>query len=227
MGRYSKFSPEFKLKCVQEFIDGDSAIQISQRYNIPGNSTVKDWYQKYRIAGATGLVTSPQNKIYPSEFKQKVILEYYSGNLSLSQLCIKYQISSVSVLRCWLKADNISPDNGETEMADQKKKKHTAKKFTEEQKGEAVKWCLENNRNYQETADRFGCSYTQIYTWVKKVSQQGLQALEDRRGKRRPEADLTSEERSARRIKQLEAENELLRRENLLLKKLEQIERKW
>ena len=63
-----------------------------------------------------------------------------------------------------MKADTISPNKGGTIVAN-RKKKQSAKSFTKEQKIEAVKWCLENDKDYQKTAHHFGCTYTQIYNW--------------------------------------------------------------
>jgi len=225
MGRKSKFSPEIKLECVQQYISGVGSAELCKQYGILDSKTITKWVGIYRRDGAAGLITPSVNKRYSSELKQKVIAEYRSGQASLSQLCLKYHISAVSVIRRWLKGDTISPCKGGTKTPN--RKKNSAKSFTKEQKIEAVKWCLENDKDYQKTAHHFGCTYTQIYNWVRKAASQGNEALEDHRGKRKQEADPTNEEMASRRIKQLESENELLRRENLLLKKLEQAERKW
>ncbi len=47
----------------------------------------------------------------------------------------------------------------------------------------------------------------------------------DRRGRTKPEDELSEEEKLKRRIQQMELENELLRADILFLKKLEEIER--
>ncbi|VXB14362.1 hypothetical protein EXIGUO8H_10599 [Exiguobacterium sp. 8H] len=54
----------------------------------------------------------------------------------------------------------------------------------------------------------------------------GAEALLDRRGRTKPEDELSEEEKLKRRIRQMELENELLRADNLYLKKLEEIERR-
>ena len=41
-------------------------------------------------------------------------------------------------------------------------KRRKAKKFSLAQKEEAIKWCIDHDRNYHETADKYGCSYQQI-----------------------------------------------------------------
>jgi transposase len=61
---------------------------------------------------------------------------------------------------------------------------------------------------------------------VKKLEVSGEEALKDRRGRTKPQAELTEEEKLKLRIQQMERENERLRAENLFLKKLEEIERR-
>lgn len=79
------------------------------------------------------------------------------------------------------------------------------RKTTIEERGEIVKYCIEHNRNYKETADICDVSYSQVYSWVKKYDANGEEALTDKRGchKTDDEAD----------------ESELLRRENARLKR--------
>ena len=55
----------------------------------------------------------------------------------------------------------------------------------------------------------------------------GEDGLNDNRGKRRKEEELTDFEKAQRRIKQLEHELLLKERENELLKKLEEFEKGW
>jgi len=100
------------------------------------------------------------------------------------------------------------------------------RKTTFEERLEIVKYCLENGRNYQQTAEQFQVSYAQVYGWIKKYDTGGAEALVDRRGRTKPEDELSEEEKLKRRIQQMELENELLRADILFLKKLEEIERR-
>ncbi|WP_332282431.1 helix-turn-helix domain-containing protein, partial [Bacillus thuringiensis] len=85
--------------------------------------------------------------------------------------------------------------------------------------------CLENNKNFQMTADMYDVSYQQVYQWVKKYNNGGDEALKDRRGKKKEEQELSPEEKVKLEMKKLERENERLRAENAFLKKLEELER--
>ena len=78
------------------------------------------------------------------------------------------------------------------------------RKTTIEEKKEIVKYCLEHNRNYKETASIYEVSYNQVYSWVKKYDDKGENGLLDKRGHHKTDDEVD--------------ELEKLRRENLRLK---------
>ena len=59
-----------------------------------------------------------------------------------------------------------------------------------------------------------------------EYEKDGEEALQDRRGRTKPAEERTPEDELRLKIQQMERENERLRAENLLLKKLEEIERR-
>ncbi|MGN1115244.1 MAG: hypothetical protein ACI4TH_01605 [Candidatus Ornithomonoglobus sp.] len=64
-----------------------------------------------------------------------------------------------------------------------------------------------------------------MYSWVRKYEDKGIDGLVDRRGKAKPENELTDEDRLKANNKMLEAEIDRLKMENAILKKLQEIER--
>ena len=95
---------------------------------------------------------------------------------------------------------------------------------TKDERKEMVLYCISHGKNYMECIAKFGISYQQIYTWVKKYEQSGFNGLEDRRGRRKPEEVLTELEKAQRRIKDQDAEIRMLRMKDDFLKKVEEIE---
>ena len=86
------------------------------------------------------------------------------------------------------------------------------RKTTIEEGKEIAEYCIEDNRNYKETASVYDVSYSQVYSWVKKYDETGEDGLIDKRGHHKSDDELS--------------ELELLRRENVRLKKkLEEQER--
>ncbi|MDT2242374.1 helix-turn-helix domain-containing protein [Paenibacillus larvae] len=43
----------------------------------------------------------------------------------------------------------------------------------------------EHQHNYAQTADKFQVSYQQVYSWTNKYLTSGVDALQDRRGKKK------------------------------------------
>ncbi|EAG4326530.1 hypothetical protein CAV89_15120 [Listeria monocytogenes] len=100
------------------------------------------------------------------------------------------------------------------------------RKTTFEERVEIVKACLTNEKDYKTTAVQYDVTYQQVYQWVRKFEEGGEVSLQDRRGRTKPTGERTPEDELRLKIQQMERENERLRAENLLLKKLEEIERR-
>ena len=94
-----------------------------------------------------------------------------------------------------------------------------------EERIEIVGHCIANNKDYGKTIEQYSVSYGQIYNWVKRYEEDGVDGLADRRGHRKDEASMGEAEKLHAQLKLKEAENLRLRMENELLKKLEALER--
>ncbi|SDZ40886.1 Helix-turn-helix domain-containing protein, partial [Proteiniborus ethanoligenes] len=99
------------------------------------------------------------------------------------------------------------------------------RKTTYDERIEIVKYCIENQNNYADTAQHFQVSYPQVYSWVTKYENHGIEALQDKRGKRKSEDEMSEVEKLRAENKLLQAENRRKQMEIDFLKKLEEIER--
>lgn len=98
--------------------------------------------------------------------------------------------------------------------------------YTLEERVQIVKEHLEDGKTISELAVEHGLGYRLVYDWVKKYQTKGLAGLEDRRGQRTASQEpRTPEEELRVRIAQLERENDLLRLECDLLKKVKELGR--
>lgn len=97
---------------------------------------------------------------------------------------------------------------------------------TYEERVEIVKYCIEHQNNFGETAQKFQVSYQQVYTWVTKYEKDGVGALQDRRGKRKPQDEMSEVEKLKAQNKLLEAEIRRKQMEIDFLKKLDELERR-
>ncbi|KXU11072.1 Mobile element protein [Streptococcus gallolyticus] len=97
---------------------------------------------------------------------------------------------------------------------------------TFDERVEIVNFTIAHNKDYQAAIEKYGISYQQVYSWVRKFEQEGSQGLLDRRGKGlETKPNLTPEEKLQLKIKQLEERNRYLEMELGLLKKLDDINR--
>ncbi|MGC4018750.1 MAG: helix-turn-helix domain-containing protein [Muricomes sp.] len=201
----SPHTPEFRAKVSQEYIDGlGSYDYLSAKYNI-GCKTLKEWVGKYRIHGVAAFSDKAGNTSYSSDFKTVCVNAVLSGEGSVDDIVAKYNISSSKVLRNWIECYNA---NRELKDYDPKREVYMAearRKTTIEERKEIVEYCLKHNRDYKETSSIYAVSYSQVYSWVKKYEAYGEESLSDKRGRHKTDDEVD--------------ELELLRRENLRLKR--------
>lgn len=100
------------------------------------------------------------------------------------------------------------------------------RKTTFEERISIVEDCIANGRDYAETAVKFGVSYQQVYTWVRKYDRNGLDGLRDGRGRRKPESEMSELERIRYENRMLKAQLTQQQMEIDFLKKLEELERR-
>lgn len=229
MGRKAKYTYEEKLKACEEYISGtSSASEIAERLRMGtrGQVRVRLWAKQYQANGPEILRETKTNKSYTKEFKLQVVEEYLSGSGSLEDLQVKYGIRSLEQIRQW-----ISKYNSHEELKDYDPHPEVymtkRKKTTLKERQEIVQYCLDHNKDYKGTASKYDCSYAQVYRWVRNYEAGGDEGLTDNRGKRKKEEELTDLEKAQRRIKQLEYQLLLKERENELLKKVDEFERRW
>lgn len=220
----SPHTPEFRAQVSQEYLDGYGSYDfLATKYNI-GSKTLKQWVAKYRIYGIEAFTVKQGNSTYTGEYKVMCVKAVLSGEGSIDDIVAKYNISSRHVLRHWIMKYNA---NRELKDYDPKKEVYMAtsrKKTTIEERKEIVKYCINHERNYKDTAISFDVSYSQVYSWVKKYDVNGEEALTDRRGRHKADDEVNELERLRRenfRLKcQLEEKNMLTE----LLKKVKELE---
>ena len=218
-------SLEDKLKIIKALEDGNYSIyELESIFNV-NNLSIYDWVYKYEKYGVNGLKEASTWRRYSKDLKLKAVKDYLSGEFSIREVTRKFEIPSTSTLRGWIKKYNSHRELKDTSKG-RKNSMTKGRKTTWNERVQIVLDCLENGKDYQKTAEVFEVSYQQVYQWVKKYEDGGDEALKDKRGRNKVEAELTPEEKIRLEMKRLERENERLRAENLFLKKLEEIERR-
>ena len=183
-----------------------------------------EWRHRYELYGIEGLEIRTQNKSYSADIKIQAVQDYLSGNGSQRQIIDKYKISSRTQLMRWIQKYNnhssFKSNKGGGNPAMIK-----GRPTTWQERIDVVLYCLSRNFDYQGTSQNFQVSYQQVYQWVKKYESGGVNALRDGRGRKRELGELSETDKQKLDVRKLESENERLRAENALLKKLQELER--
>ena len=164
------------------------------------------------------------NKQYSKELKTKAVQEYLAGKGSYRTICKKYEISSTKRLRDWIKVYNGHKEFRELHGSGKEIYMTKGRKTTQQERAEIVAFCIEHGKNYPLTIEKYGVSYQQIYLWVRKYEEKGVDGLVDKRGRTKPIEEMTEIEKLRAENRLLQAKNLNLEMENAFIKKLRELE---
>ncbi|EEP56269.1 helix-turn-helix domain-containing protein [Clostridium butyricum] len=220
-----RISNEVKLITVKNITDNRVSLRDAARSLGVAYQSIQKWITIYKGFGIEGFNKRNGNHKYTSELKEQAVTDYLSGNSSLMDICIKYKIRSHNQLLNWILKYNshnklkASETGGINIMI-------KGRTTTYKERIEIIKYCIENENNYAETAEKYRVSYQQVYSWIRKYQTQGIEALQDGRGKRKKESEMSELEKLKAKNKLLEAENRRQLMEIEFLKKLDEVERR-
>jgi transposase len=221
----NKFTSKQKLDIVKEYLSGNTSfMKLGNKYGID-ESSIRQWLAKYKSFGDEAFEFGSTNENYSAEFKKKVVTAYLNGEGSYRDLAIKYKIHADSTILKW-----VSQYNNHVELTDSKTEgaynmvNIEGRKTTCEERISIVEYCIENQNNYAGTALKYQVSYQQVYQWVRKFKEKGIDGLQDNRGRTKPIDEMTELEKLRSENRLLQAENKRMELENEFLKKLDEIE---
>ena len=166
---------------------------------------------------------SHKNKKYSTELKLQAVTDYLTGKGSYETLRKKYEILSTRQLRNWVKWYNGHREFKERSTGKGEIYMTKGRKTTQEERAEIVAFCIEHNKDYGLTVETYNVSYQQIYAWVRKYEEGGVDKLKDNRGRTKLVEEMTEVEKLKAEMKILEAKNRLLEIENAFIKKLQEL----
>jgi transposase-like protein len=222
----SRISPEVIIAAVKRCVSGESSYTEEMKLLGVPKQTLQDWIRKYETFGIEGFLPSGNEK-YSKGTKERAVNAYLNGEGSQAYICRKFKIKDRKTLRTWIKVYNshreLRPSRGRGSDIYMTKGRNT----TYEERVEIVSYCIEHGNDYVATIEKYGVSYQQIYSWVRKYKEKGAEGLVDKRGKRKLESEMTELEKLRAENRMLEARNKRLELECAVLKKLEEIEGRW
>ena len=164
-----------------------------------------------------------KQKKYSKELKLQAIKSYLNGEGGLWTISKKYGIVHCEQLRRWVLWYNGHKEIKGSSCAKGEVYMTKGRKTTQEERAKIVAFCIEHNYDYGLTVETYKVSYQQIYSWVRKYEEGGMDKLEDNRGRTKPVEKMTEIEKLKAEMKILEAKNRQLEIENEFIKKLQEL----
>ena len=164
-----------------------------------------------------------KNKKYSKEQKMQAEQSYLNGEGSLREICKKYKISDKHILQNWILWYNGHREFKERSNAKGEIYMTKGRKTTQEERAKIVAFCIEHNYDYGLTVETHKVSYQQIYAWVRKYEEGGVDKLKDNRGRTKSVEEMNEIEKLRAEMKILEAKNRQLEIENAFIKKLQEL----
>ena len=225
MGQHSKYSFEMKLAAVTKYLEGSCSTESIARSLGTNGTRIVEWVALYQALGADGLKTSPKLSTYSAETKHNAVSDYLSGKGTLREIQKKYGIRSDKQLRNWIMKYN-GHENQKTSFTGGNSSMAKGRKTSYEERVQIVTYCIEHGMDYAQAAEKYQVSYQQIYQWTRKYQSNGAEGLIDKRGKRKPENEMSELEKLRAENKILQAEKRRAQLEVAFLKKLDEVERR-
>lgn len=99
----AKYSTEFKMKLVNEYLEGNIGYkELAKKYNIPDKTVIQKRVSAYKIQGYDGIKVSRRNNSYSLDFKLNVVNLYLTGEMSYQSLANELKINNPSIIARWV-----------------------------------------------------------------------------------------------------------------------------
>jgi transposase len=213
-----------KLEAVERYKRGEgSQDSIAREYGVR-KASFRQWIANYEAMGPSGLAAVHSNNRYSMELKVAAVEAYLRGDGSQVEICKRHNIRSRAQLQDWIMLYNghkeLRAIGGQGRGIYMTKGRLT----TLDERIELVSYCIAKGKDYGAAIAKYGVSYQQIYSWVRKYEAKGVEGLIDNRGKRKLLDEMTEVERLRAENKILKAKNEQKDMEIAVLKKIREIE---
>ncbi len=218
--------PNIKIQAVEEYLSGKGSCRsIARKYGVT-KTPFKRWVTKYQVFGKSAFIRTGHNASYSVAFKQEVVSAYLSGEGSYQELALRFKIPTLDTIRRWVLKYNAHEEL-KASGAGGSRIMTKGRKTTFDERIEIVQYCIAHGQNYIETAEKYQISYQQARNYTRKYEEKGVEGLQDKRGKRKPENEMSELERLRAENRILRAQKEHAEMKASFLKKLIEIEGRW
>lgn len=124
----AKYSFEFKLMVVQEYLNGEGGYRyLTKVHAIKNMKQIETWVNSYREFGEEILLRKRKNRIYSVQFKMDAIELYQTSELSYREVANVLEINNPALIANWMRKfredgiDGLSKMKGCPPTLDEKK----------------------------------------------------------------------------------------------------------
>lgn len=142
----AKYSEQFKLMVVKEYLNGPLGFTIlARKYDIKSSRQLKNWVKIYEKLGPAGLEKKQKNEVYSVQFKLDVLSFMKRTGASVIETALHFGLTNPPMIASWKKkfldggAEALDRPKGRPAMFDKamnrkNKKDQQATEMTREQK---------------------------------------------------------------------------------------------
>ena len=152
----NKMPLEERIKLVEDIIGGNLTRYSAAKTHGVSSATLQEWVRRYKAYGEEGLKPFGKRTKYTSELKAMAIEDILEKNIPPYKVVKKYDISSIAVLKFWVKNYNKGKSNKHTGKGFSTMSK--SRKTTLSERIEITENTIAKNYNYQEASEEYGVS---------------------------------------------------------------------
>jgi len=124
----AKYSDEFKLMVVREYLTGPLGFKLLVRkYEMTSPSQIRNWVNLYKKHGAVGLSRKKHNEVYSVQFKLDVLSFMKRTGAFQTETALHFGLTNPSMISSWKKkfleggVDALDNPKGRLAMSDKAK----------------------------------------------------------------------------------------------------------
>lgn len=100
----AKYSEEFKIKLVIEYLSGNLGYRsLAKKYNMGSQTQIVEWVNTYKSQGMEGLKRRKTKKEYSVQFKLDTIQFMLNTGASYLETAVQFNLNNPSLIKRWMK----------------------------------------------------------------------------------------------------------------------------
>lgn len=98
----AKYSEEFKLQLVEEYVEGTLGYRLlARKYALPSTSLIRRWVRAFQAFGQEGLRKKQTKQVYSVQFKVDVLHFMKQTGASYQDTAIEFGMNEPSIIVRW------------------------------------------------------------------------------------------------------------------------------